>query len=181
MEEQTIHPFDKNNTRDQHLLHIFELSKKIRGSYLDNAIAIEMIIADIISNHFCPNEEKRSLFFTLVLNNSGFNLSNKINMLKNILNLKYHDLFENHPTLFDKLNNIRIFRNKLAHSFLDTSEEYLSKNVTNQIQLEYFKNGQKLHQEITLSEINDKLAENSKTIIELVAIQKEIIDRNKIA
>ena len=64
------------------------LATKIRAPFLDRAITIEGLLTWIIGYHFCPEEERRILFYSLVINRPAFNLNMKINVFDRILKLK---------------------------------------------------------------------------------------------
>ena len=59
---------DGKSELGRQLKQLDELAKDIRGSILEQAIWIERLIENIISWHFCPEEDKRYQFFSFVIN-----------------------------------------------------------------------------------------------------------------
>lgn len=153
----------------------YKLATRIRAPFLEQAIVIDRLIADIISQHFCPDEEKRTLFFSLITNGITLSFHASINVFEKLLKLCYPDLYEKH--LFKKLDTIRNFRNRIAHSMLDTSEEFLAKGYTDRIRLVVHMDGKQKHQTITNKDINERLGKCTEVILALVNIQKEVIIR----
>jgi len=149
---------------------VYNLSKEIRGRFLDQAIPIEMLIDDIISWHFCPEETRRSLFFSLMAPELTF--STKIKILKAILELRYPDLLKEHPKLIGEIKKIKKLRNKLAHSMLDSSEEFLEKRYDDRIRLIFYKKGEKKHLILKVDDIRERLKACSRVLLALVDIQK---------
>ncbi len=161
--------------KEKQLFHLYDLSKEIRGSFLDQAIAIEMLITDIISRHFCPEEARRSLFFSLVPPELTF--STKIRILETILELCYPDLLEKYPTLIKEIKKIKNFRNRVAHSMLDTTEEFLKKKYNDRIGLESYKKGRKRYLILTVGEKQERLKACTPVVRALIDVQNEVIQR----
>lgn len=168
---------DKNSELAKRIDAQYSLSAEIRAPFLEQAIAIDRLVADIISQHFCPNEEKRNLFFSLITNGTTITFSASINMLKTLLKVCYPDLDDKHSELIRELEKIRDFRNRIAHSMLDTSDEYLEKGYTDRIRLVFHRDGEQKHQIITKDEIRKRLAACTKVVYALIDIQKEVIAR----
>lgn len=155
---------------------IFELDKSIRGPFLIQAIAVDEIVSDIISQYFCPDVEKRHLFFSLIINGGDLAFSDKINIFDKMLQLVYPDLANQHDGIKDRLDKIRKFRNRLAHAMPDTSEEYLLKKYQDRIRLVYFEDGARKQQELFINDTNKRLGECTKVIEELTQIQRYVED-----
>jgi hypothetical protein len=153
------------------------LAKEIRGPFLEHAIVIERLIEDIISWHFCPDEERRLLLFSLVISEPDFTFSSKIEIIDKILKLHYPDLAKKYPKLVAELTKVRKFRNRIAHAMLDTSDDFLAGNFTDRIQLIYFEDGQTKHQVITTAERDERLKECWRLVMDIVSIQQEVIKR----
>ncbi len=160
---------------DKQLTQLFQLAQEIRAPFLEQAIFIEKIIEDIIAQHFCPEENRRALFFSLVINGTDLTFLSKIEILERLLQLCYPDLSGKHPKLIDELQKIRRFRNRIAHAMLDSSDAFLAHKYTDRIQLTYHEDGQTKHQVVTVSERDERLKECSKVVKELVEIQEGII------
>lgn len=165
----------RNSEEGKQLQQLYQLAKEIRGPYLDQAITIELLVGDIISQHFCPEEDRRNLFFSLVI--SELNFFAKIRILEKLLELRYPDLVKKHPTIISELEKVRSFRNRIAHSMLDTSDEFLAKGYTDRIQLDIYKDGKRKQQVVTRAEINERLATCTRLVLVLRDIRKEVIQR----
>lgn len=170
----TLLPMDENDEFDKHFAYVIDLATKIRGPFINYVIDIERIINDIIANFFCSNESRRRLFFSSVLNGSELSFSQKTRILKAAIEYDYPEIYQAYPKLFDQLDKIRRFRNRLAHAMLDTTEDFLNKRVKDRIQLTYFEDGQTKQQVVTQSEIKKRLAECSQVLLKLVDIQSKV-------
>lgn len=160
---------------EEQINRVYDLSKEIRGRFLDQAIPIEMLIDDIISWHFCPEETRRSLFFSLVTPKLTF--STKIKILKTILELRYPDLLKEYLKLMGEIEKIKNLRNKFAHSMLDASEEFLEKGYDDRIRLIFYKKGEKKYLVVKVDDIWERLKTCSRVLLALVNIQKGVSQR----
>jgi len=155
----------------------FELSAEIRGKFLDLVLFAEAAISDIIARHFCPDDEEHMLFFSVVMSDPDLKFSTKIQMLEQLLRLRYSDILTQQTDLIDDLDRVRLWRNRLAHSHLDTSGKFLSKGHKDRIQLIFYEKGRRKQQVITLEQSRTKMGEVFACIRELAAVQEEIYAR----
>ena len=153
---------------------MFRLAQEIRGPFLEQAIFIEKLIEDIIAHHFCPDESRRDLFLSLVINGTDLTFSNKIAIFERLMILCYRHLLEKHEHLVDEIQKIRKFRNRIAHAMLDSSDAFLAHGYDDRIQLVYLEDGRKKQQVITLAERRTRLAVCSKVVIALSDIQQSV-------
>ena len=167
-----VTPRDPNS--ESQLDRLNRLAIDIRGSILDQAIWIEALIDDIVAWHFCPQEAKRNLLFSLVLKGTELTFSDKIGILECLLRLEYSELKEQYPGLKDHLDKLRRLRNRLAHAMLDTSDQFLQRNHTDRIQLVYFEDGREKQWVLTISERDQRLREFTQVVWTLLAIQQEV-------
>lgn len=174
----TVIPFNPDDEGDKYFLQVSELAGNFRGRFIEQAIGIERLTEDIIATAFCKDEYRRRLFFSLVLNDAELTFSRKTIIFKKLLELAYPKLLQEHPKLIDSIDKIRRLRNRLAHSMLDKSDAYLSKRLTDQIQLCFFEDGQEKTQVITSKEMRQRLADSTSVILELVNIQEKIKDES---
>jgi hypothetical protein len=172
-----MEPINPDNELDRQLVQLFELAQRIRAPFLELAISIEKVIEDIIAQHFCPEENRRILFFSLVINGTDLTFSSKIRILERLLELCYPDIIKKYPKLIDEIQKVRRFRNRIAHAMLDSTETFLSQKHTDRIQLTYHEDGQTKHQIITIPEKNVRLKEGLKVLMALNEIQEEVIKR----
>jgi len=166
---------DKNSERQKQGMALLELAAKMRGPFLDMVIGVDRWIAFIISQHFCPEEEKRKLFLSLITNGTTISFAASINVLEKLLKLCYPDLYDEH--LFKKLETLRRFRNTIAHSRLDVSKEFLAKGYTDRIRLVVYRDGKQKHQTITDGDILERATACVEIIDALDIIYEEVVTR----
>lgn len=159
----------------QQLKLLCELSTEIRGKFLDQAIPIEWIIDDIISQHFCPEETRRMLYFSSVPPELTF--FSKTRIFKTILEICYPDLLEKHHNVMKEIEKIRNFRNKIAHSILEATPNFLKNGYNDRIRLGYYEKGEKKCLVVKKEDIKEKLKACSRVLIALKDVQKEVIQR----
>lgn len=146
-----------------------DFDEKTRGPYLFQAIWIDTILNQIISYYFCPTDpKKQGSMIGLILNEMSFN--SKIRHFLKILE-SYPEMIIKYPKIETKLDNIRDFRNKIAHSKLDTSGEFLSKKK-NYIRLSYYKKGKMKYYEIN----NSIRKQKTKEIVDVHYILNDILN-----
>jgi hypothetical protein len=170
---------DKIDDKNESASRLIEYDMAIRGAYLAYIIPIDGLIKDIISHHFCSDEDKRKQFVSLILNgNNYYNFSFGIKILEKLLNIHYQDLTKRYPKLINDLDIIRKYRDWLVHAILDTSHEFLEMNHTDRIRLiSYDDKGQANYKEITRSEIDERLEDCLNIHFALVDIRMEVKDR----
>lgn len=107
---------------------IHERARYLRGRFLNTVAVIERDIAIVLTEYFCQNdEEKREVFFTKVA--EKISLQKKKEILIEIVENDYPKYWEENKEHFKKLKDIQEFRNKLAHSIVDVSEEALLRPI----------------------------------------------------
>jgi hypothetical protein len=157
------------------LKDVMSLDMTGRGTYLAHVVPIEQIVKDIISQHFCMEEKRRLQLVLLVLNGRDFTFSSAIEILEKILKTSYPEVLKKYHTVHRELDKIRRFRNVMAHSELDISEEFLSKDLKDTIQLIYHDDeGNSRYREITRREFDDRLKDCRETTFHIIEIRKEV-------
>jgi hypothetical protein len=159
------------------LQKLHDTATSIRGVFLEQAIWIELLISDIIMRHFCPDQQQYRLLHSLVFSRAEVTFSMKIDVLQRLFKLCYKDLLKKYPNLFPRLNKIRKRRNRLAHSHLDTSKEFLSKGFKDRIQVIFYENGRTKQESITLKNNHKMLEECSRIVHILTELQGEVAKR----
>jgi hypothetical protein len=107
-----------------------EKARYLRGRFLNLVAVIERTIAFILTDYFCiSDEEKRRLFFTEVVNGYFFSLNVKKDLLVKIVKKDYPRYWDDSRHILRNLNDIISFRNKLAHSVVDVSEQALARPI----------------------------------------------------
>ena len=150
---------------------LYALAQQFRGSFMEQAIWIDVIITDILAQYFVPNEDKRMLLSSDVLAGPDISFSGRISILERIISRSYSSFAQEAPKFCDRLNKIRRFRNRLAHAHLDTSDNLLAKWSGDRIQIIFYEDGQAKTQVITVKENNDRLQECSGVMLELAKLQ----------
>jgi len=97
-----------------------------RGRVLNTAAVIERDIALIIAHYFCT-DEKKLFFFSEVATSHFFSFRSKIMILKKILKKDYQFFLENCPNLLGNLEKVKNYRNVIAHSTLDVTDDALKR------------------------------------------------------
>lgn len=97
---------------------VFEHDRVIRSHAIYEAVAIEGLIESIVAWHFCPEADKHLSFTALMFVTAEVPFSKKIEILMKVLENAYSDILMDIPGLENKLNSLRKFRNKFAHSEL---------------------------------------------------------------
>lgn len=95
---------------------VFEHDRAIRSHAIYEATAIDGLIESIVAWHFCPDASKHVSFIALMFVTAEVPFSKKIEILMKVLKNSYADIVMDIPGLENKLNSLRKFRNKLAHS-----------------------------------------------------------------
>lgn len=99
-------------------------ARYMRGRFLNSVAVIERDIAAILTDYFCTNdEEKKELFFVKVA--EKISLQKKKEILTEIVKADYPRYWEENKIFLNNLHQLQEFRNKLAHSVLDISDEAL--------------------------------------------------------
>jgi len=107
---------------------IHKKARYLRGCFLNSVAVIERDIAVILTEYFCTIDEyKRVLFFNKVA--GKFSLNQKKEILIDIVKNDYPRYWENNKQFLIDLQSIQEFRNKLAHSVVDVSDEALSRSI----------------------------------------------------
>lgn len=107
---------------------LHEKARYLRGRFLNSVAVIEHDVALILTECFCTEDEKkRALFFSKVAENISLNKKKEI--LIDIVKNDYPRYWEENKQFLTDLQNIQEFRNKLAHSVIDVSEEALARPI----------------------------------------------------
>ena len=119
---------EKNKQKVAAAQKVHEKARYLRGSFLNSVAVIERDIAVILTEYFCTEDEvKRNLFFDKVA--GKFSLNKKREILIDIVKKDYPRYWEEHKQFLIDLQSIQEFRNKLAHSVVDVSDEALLRPI----------------------------------------------------
>ena len=107
---------------------LHEKARYLRGRFLNHVAVIERDIAVILTEYFCTSDEnKQGLFFVEVT--EKLSLQNKKEILIDIVKNDYPNYWIDNKGILNNLQIIQEFRNKLAHSVIDISDEALARPV----------------------------------------------------
>lgn len=105
-------------------------ARELRGRFLNLVAVIERNMALLITDYFCTiDPQKRELFFKQIATAANFSLNAKKQVLFAIVKQDYPKYWEEHQKILTAMDRIQRFRNKLAHSVLDVSEEVLMRPI----------------------------------------------------
>lgn len=165
------------------VLPIFQLDKEIRAPFIINASYLDDFISRLITAHFCSNDERKEELFGTLMTDGTLTFKDKIDVLKSILERHYPNLVEFHigkvDELFTKLDNIRRFRNRLAHAKPDTSQRGLDKVKKGILILFYHEDGIRKEQPVTEEFFREKVGECLSAYEMLKSISPYIIADSK--
>lgn len=176
MEEAEL-KYPKEREKIKKLNDLRKLDCKIRGHFLVQTINIEWLIADILTAHFASFKDKHNQLFSYVIQPEIW-LKKKIELFKKILDTYYPELSKKYPDLISNLEDINNFRNRIAHSNLDYTDDFINKNYTDRVQYIYYKDGGLKKQMIKKDEFHKKLVICSQTIKQLLQIQYNVRKTN---
>jgi len=125
--------------RAAQMLH--ERARQVRGRFLNTVAVIEHNIALLLAEYFSPIDlSKRQIFLEEIA--SHMSLERKRVVLTKILQRDYPRFWSENEEHFAYFKKIQEFRNKLAHSVLDTSDEALSRPLEDGIGFIQWNQGQ---------------------------------------
>ncbi len=120
---------------------IHEKARYLRGRFLNSVAVIERYITVILTEYFCTEDEfKRDLFFNKVA--GKFTLNKKKIILIDIVKNDYPRYWEENKQFLIDLQSIQEFRNKLAHSVVDVSDEALGRSIEEGVGFVQWKKGE---------------------------------------
>ena len=132
-----------NNEEDMKLVAAQELHERARyyrGRFLNHVAVIEHELAKLLTEYFCTDDEdKQNLLFCKVA--EKFSLEKKKTLLIEIVKNDYPIYWEKNKTFLNGLKEIQEFRNKLAHSIVDVSDEALMRPLEDGISFIQWKKG----------------------------------------
>ena len=102
------------------------LAREFRGRFLNSVAVIEHDIAKLLTEYFCTSDAfKQEIFFERIA--CRLSLEEKRNILIEIVKNDYPRYWKENGDFLKDLQEIQTFRNKLAHSILDVSDESLAR------------------------------------------------------
>jgi hypothetical protein len=153
------------------LRQMYDLARDVRGSFMEQAIWIDVVVTDILAQYFAPDKDKRMLLSSDVLAGPNSSFGDRIKLLEKVVSRSYRSFAQECPNLSDRLDKIRRFRNRLAHAHLDTSDEFIAKGHKDRIQITFYQDGTAKSQVVTVEESNNRLKECSAVMTQLLKLQ----------
>lgn len=115
-------------------------AREYRGRFLNHIAVIERDIALLLTEYFCTTDtSKQELFFGRVA--CKMSLEEKRNLLIEILKVDYPGYWRENADFLKDIQELQMFRNKLAHSVLDVSNEALARPLEAGVGFIQWKNG----------------------------------------
>jgi len=131
---------------------IHEKARYYRGRFLNSVACIEHDIAHILTEYFCTSDPgKRKIFYSDIVTRAFFSLNRKKDILMKIVQADYPLYWEEYREVLSAFQEILEFRNKLAHSRVDVSDEALDRPIKEGVGFTDWKDGRP----ITEEEFND--------------------------
>ena len=120
---------------------IHEKARYLRGRFLNTLAVVERDIGLILTEYFCTNDEnKQELFFEKVV--ERLSLQRKKEIIIEIMKHEFPFWWDENKKLLSNFDEIQQFRNKLAHSIVDVSEEALLRPIDQGVGFVQWKQGQ---------------------------------------
>lgn len=111
--------------------------------------------------------------FSLLIG-GNLSLASQRRILMHILSdNKFKDIQTEYPDLEDRLAKLTEFRNRCAHSFPDTSDEFLERKYEG-ISFVWYDNGVKKHQDVTYAEAQNRIGEYAQAFLDTATIRQKI-------
>jgi hypothetical protein len=175
-----LESLDPHSEKAKKLLALEELASQIRAPIVELAIMIDQVLSWIIATYFCPQEDRRSQFYSLILHGSppALTLGRKVDVFAEMLKLSRSDLLEKHPDLVEGLRSIAACRNKAAHWRVDASDEFLSLDLHDTIKLLPFEGAEAEPLTVTIEEVEAKKVEWLEIYEDLVEVGDVVMQRS---
>jgi len=148
------------------------LAVELRGNFLGGTTWVEPLLSDIIAGYFCGSSPRRSLFFSEVAHRMPFERKSRLICL--FLKHEFPNLHANYPNLERQLDELRGFRNVLAHAHIDTSEAALSIEVRDEVTFVTYKDGERRLLRVTCDDAATRADEANQLRDYLQTIQQTI-------
>jgi len=115
-------------------------AREYRGQFLNLIACIEHEIAHILTEYFCLADPMvRELFFDRIA--CRFSLEEKRTVLISMIKQEHPSFFKENSQYLNDIKELQSFRNKLAHSILDVSDEALARPIEDGVAFIQWKNG----------------------------------------
>ena len=104
-------------------------------------------------------------------------LYRKTDLLMTLLKQEFPKMLTTYPLLKHQLDALRSFRNRLAHSHIDTSKPALRKTKRDEVAFIYYRRGRTHRQKVTRADAQQRAEEANELRNALIAIQGQITQK----
>lgn len=157
----------------KHIQVILEYDRLFRSHLLYEAIALENLVDKMIAWYFSAEESKHALMFSLVFREGEIGFSVKIQILRKLLKKAYRDLQPAFGYLPRALDELRVLRNKFAHSEVVLPDDPPEASIADGVTLRYLRGGTKVEEFIPRAVV-DRQMEKCE-FLQVVAIVLSIL------
>lgn len=147
------------------------LAREIRGRYLNSVAVLDTYLAEIITEYFCKEGNRKDLFYSEMATSQHLSLRNKRDILWKIINIELKPHLKECKDINKKIDSILTYRNKLAHATIDVSEEALSVEKVKGVGFVEYKDGQRVVTYFSEEESQFKQAELNTLLGDIKSIK----------
>ncbi|AHF94058.1 hypothetical protein OPIT5_04105 [Opitutaceae bacterium TAV5] len=123
----------------------------------------------LLAEYFCPNDGgKRTLLYDEILTTNFFGLERKKQLFRAIVKIDYPSYWEENKETLVAFDDVQRFRNKLAHSRVDVSEEALARPLEQGVGFTDWKNSEP----VTEAQFQDMIAKVNMIISCILEIKR---------
>lgn len=169
-----LEKIDLLNEESVYVTNYTEKASHFRGRIIDSTISLEMKLAGLLSEFFNRDEIKRKFMLSSIFTNSDLSFSSKAHIFSEILNQFYPELLAMYPGLSEDLTTLINLRNRIDHSMIDTSPEFIKHRYSDRIQLIFFKEGLRSQMVITDEDFNSGMTKGARMLIVLDSIKSRM-------
>ena len=165
--------FPRDTPKDAAIADAFNDATRISGIVLALACLTELIMANIIADFSAKTEAERNRLYTKISEKASFDV--KTERLMRVLSEKsLHHTMQSYPDLKDRLDKLRKLRNRMAHSFPDTTDEYLAEKYHHRVRFVWYKHGRREYEDITWTDAQKRIHEAGELVLDVDTIRHEV-------
>jgi hypothetical protein len=131
---------------------------------------------NFLENIFVKDKKKNTLLKSVILDRQNF--SSKITWIKKILKIEHTEIYKKYESDLKEISRLIDFRNNLAHSILDSGEEFLNEIKKNplpeRIRITYYKDDDMKTEVLTREDIENFYTDCYKSMTKMAALEKEL-------
>lgn len=158
----------------EHLKRYYGLARDIRGNFIEQTIWIDHVLSELLADYFCEDAKKRALLFSEVISGVDSRFSSRISLLKTILHLHRPDLEAAYSSVCEKLDKVRRFRNRLAHSHVKADPEDIAKSQDGRITFCFYEDGVEKEYVASRDDSQLRLNEATNLLVKLLELREKL-------